>query len=129
MLTIFTLATTSCGHSDEPSSGSIIGTWKMDPEIADLFEEDIYFRFKKDGTGLTVSVTTKYDPSTGEKTEPEVDVKKFTYTVDGDKLTRIEDGETLTCEYKVSGNVLKLTFFVSATYTRVDPSELDQYLK
>lgn len=129
MLTIFSLAITSCGNSDGPSSGSLIGTWKLDPEIADLFEEDDYYRFNKDGTGLMVSVTTKYDPSTGEKTEPEVDVEKFTYTVDGDKLTRIDgDGEVLTGQYKVSGNKLTLTKLITATYTRVDPSELDQYL-
>ena len=132
MLTIFSLATISCGNSDGPSSGSIIGTWKMNLNIDDILGANHlgYYRFNKDGTGLIVSVITKYDPSTGEKTEPEVDVEKFTYTVDGDKLTRIDgDGEVLTGQYKVSGNTLTLTKIFSVTYTRVEASELDQYLK
>lgn len=129
MLTIFSLATTSCGNSDGPSSGSLIGTWKLDPTLDDILGT-MYVRFNKDGTGLTVSVTTKYDPSTGEKTEPEVDVDKFTYTVDGDKITTIEgDGEVRTAQYKVSGNTLTVTKFFAITYTRVKDSELDQYLK
>ncbi len=129
MLTIFSLATTSCENSDGPSSGSLIGTWKLDPDLNDILGA-IYVRFNKDGTGLTVSVTTKYDPSTGEKTEPEVDVDKFTYTVDGDKFTTIEgDGKVRTGQYKVSGNTLTITKFFAITYTRVEASELDQYLK
>ena len=132
MLTIFSLATISCGNSDGPSSGSLIGTWRMNLNIDDILGANYlgYYRFNKDGTGLIVEVTTKYDPSTGEKTEPEVDVEKFTYTVDGDKLTRIDgDGEVLTGQYKVSGNTLTLTKIFSVTYTRVETSELDQYLK
>ncbi len=132
MLTIFSLATISCGNSDGPSSGSLIGTWRMNLNIDDILGANYlgYYRFNKDGTGLIVEVTTKYDPSTGEKTEPEVDVEKFTYTVDGDKLTRIDgDGEVLTGQYKVSGNTLTLTKIFSVTYTRVEASELDQYLK
>lgn len=136
MLAIFSLATISCGNSDGPSSGSLIGTWKMDLDLDDIFGANRagYTRFHKDGTGLTVSVTTKYDPSTGEKTEPEVDVDKFTYTVDGDKLTTIEgDGEIITGKYSVSGNTLTISnttgLIVSFTFTKVDDSELDQYLK
>lgn len=132
MLTIFSLATISCGNSDGPSSGSLIGTWRMNLNIDDILGANYlgYYRLNKDGTGLIVEVTTKYDPSTGEKTEPEVDVEKFTYTVDGDKLTRIDgDGEVLTGQYKVSGNTLTLTKIFSVTYTRVEASELDQYLK
>lgn len=136
MLTIFSLATTSCGNSDGPSSGSLIGTWKMDLDLDDILGANYagYTRFYKDGTGLTVSVTTKYDPSTGEKTEPEVKVYKFTYTVDGDKLTETKgDSEVGTVKYTVSGNTLTISnttgFVVPIRYTRVKDSELDQYLK
>lgn len=133
MLTIFSLATISCGNNDGPSSESLIGTWRLD---LDLFGSEVigYTRFHKDGTGLTVLVTTTYDPWTGEKTKPEVDVDKFTYTVDGDKLTTIEgDGEVTTGKYSVSGNTLTISnttgLIVSFTFTKVEDSELDQYLK
>lgn len=107
--------------------------WKLNLDL--LGSEVIgYTRFHKDGTGLTVLVTTTYDPWIGEKNEPKVDVDEFTYTVDGDKITTIEgDGEVTTGKYSVSGNTLTISsatgLIVSFTFTKVDDSELDQYLK
>ena len=150
MLTIFSLAITSCGYSDEPSSESIIGTWKGSGIFGDssyganLDDDRVngYYRFNEDGTGLEVSVKTRYkDPWTGEKIKPivTVDVTKFTYTIDGDKLSRTQNGEVITNKYKLSGSwlilelVIKVTdtteFEIPLTLSRVKASELDQYLK
>lgn len=93
------IALTGCGKKEKKDP--IVGKWEYESMSS------IYYVFKEDGTGsYTFGGATK----------------KFTYKIDGDKLSILYDGDTDSFDttYKIDGNklIIKDSFNEDVTYTR-----------
>jgi hypothetical protein len=137
---VVALSFTACGGDDEGigDSSSLVGTWKIDllDEISgafsDEFEEFGYIQFKPDGTCVTVQII-KWKGENAGVFEDEIIVERGTYSVDGNRITARYGNVTDVFTFKMSGNKLTLTttqgIIITFTYTRVNDSEINKYLK
>ena len=132
------ISLTACGDdNNEPSGGSIVGTWECDisrtliDEMSDIYKSgDELIQFRSDGTMVTVDayvLTDAWAQYTGE--DEDVEVEYDTYRISGDKIIS-GDGETV--KFKLQGNKLTLTptsgIILPLTFTRVSDSRINKYL-
>lgn len=126
MVAIFatmTFSLTSCGDDDEPSVGSIVGTWEIfDEPTANggiLYAQLV--QFKNDGTYVEVFID-----------KDEIDFVSGDWVLDGNSLTmtahRIPIPTTSKIEKLTNKELVITTFSAKLTYTKVADSEIEKYL-
>ncbi|MBR5726263.1 MAG: hypothetical protein IKX56_05960 [Muribaculaceae bacterium] len=122
LMALVSVGFAACGDDDdEPKNPDIVGTWQTkDSDSMTLLQ------FTKDGKFNEVDIVSE---------EGVADLYKFygTYTVSGDKLTVTYiysyETETVVSVYQVKGDKLTIsTAAVTATFTRVNDSVIEQYL-
>ena len=132
LLSLLTVGFAACGDDDEPKVADIVGTWQYDhPDDEDAaVDYDLFYQFTKDGK---FHIVTKYYETYYGR--PNFVVYHGTYTVSGNKLKVTYDNrdpndpEPAESEYSVRGDKLMFLDGDEPTFTRVEDSVIEPYLK
>ncbi len=142
LLAAMTVSLTACGDdNDEPSGGSIVGTWEGD--YLNWFEStngqdgifessNGYIKFNDDNTYISVSdniYTDEWVEIYGAQ-KHEIEIEHGTYKISGNTITITDSDQTyLPATFSVKGNKLTIVALgLTFTFTRVSDSVINKYL-
>lgn len=136
------ISLTACGDdNNEPSGGSIVGTWEGDylhwfdsANGQDGFFESSkgYIKFNDDNTYISVSdivYTDEWVEIYGAQ-KHEVEIERGTYKISGNTITLTDSDQTYSpATFGVKGNKLTIVALgLTFTFTRVSDSVINKYL-